>query len=71
MIVPERVVLTTTTSVAGRAVEREVDIVAAEVALTRDMFGDAAMGVHDHHLRARGSDPDTETGSASRVFGSR
>lgn len=46
-VAPEQVVLTTTTSIAGRTIEREVDIVGAEVALMRDVFADVAMGVRD------------------------
>ncbi len=47
LVAAESVLLTTATAVAGRSIEREVDIVGAEVVLTRDAFSDLAMGFQD------------------------
>jgi uncharacterized protein YbjQ (UPF0145 family) len=44
---PERVALTTLPGVANRPIESEIEIVSAEVVLTKDLIGDLAVGLRD------------------------
>jgi uncharacterized protein YbjQ (UPF0145 family) len=46
-VAPELVLLTTTHRLAGREVEREIDVVSAEVAVARDAIDDALVKIRD------------------------
>lgn len=46
-VTPDLVVLTTAYAVAGREVEREIDLVSAEVAVARDAIDDALVRLRD------------------------